>query len=146
VLASSRDRALESLVASLGLSERVTITGFLDPERELPLAYRAADVLTCASECEGQGIAFLEGMASGLPVVAVDRYAVREIVIDGETGLLVAPGDEVAFAAALDRLIGDRELRRRFGEEGRRRAAPHDLEPSVDDIERLLQRLARERP
>jgi glycosyltransferase involved in cell wall biosynthesis len=61
-------------------------------------------------------------MACGRPVVATTMGGIPEVVIDGETGLLVPPGDPVALAAALGRLIGDASLRRRLGRAGRERA------------------------
>jgi glycosyltransferase involved in cell wall biosynthesis len=72
-------------------------------------------------------------MAAGLPVVATDVGAVREVVEDGVNGFLVAPGDDAAIAAAVERLVADRELRARLGAAGRalveRRCA---LEPLAD--------------
>jgi glycosyltransferase involved in cell wall biosynthesis len=65
----------------------------------------------------------LEAMAAGLPVVASAVGGVPEMVVDGETGFLVDPEDAPALRVALDRLLADPSLRRRFGEAGRRRAA-----------------------
>jgi glycosyltransferase involved in cell wall biosynthesis len=62
-------------------------------------------------------------MAAGLPVVASRVGGISEIVADGETGLLVEPDDAESLAAALERLVDDAELRARFGEAGRQRAA-----------------------
>ena len=64
-------------------------------------------------------------MAAGLPVVATDVGGVAESVVDGETGLLVPPGDPGALAAALDRLLTDSALRLRLGTAGRERARRH---------------------
>jgi glycosyltransferase involved in cell wall biosynthesis len=81
------------------------------------------DVLALASvpRSEGMPTVILEAMACGLPVVATDVGAVRELVIDGETGLVVSPGDRDGFAAALARLADDDGLRRSMGELGRSR-------------------------
>ena len=69
-------------------------------------------------------------MAAGLPVVASRVGGVPEQVVDGETGLLVDPGDPKPLAAALERLTGDPALRRRLGAAGRVRAEERfDLEP-----------------
>jgi glycosyltransferase involved in cell wall biosynthesis len=62
-------------------------------------------------------------MAHGRPVVAGAVGGLLDLVVDGETGLLVPPGDVTALRGALERLLGDEELRRRLGAAGRERAA-----------------------
>jgi glycosyltransferase involved in cell wall biosynthesis len=96
--------------------------GFVPPE-ELARLYARAAVLACPSHREGFGVACLEAMAHGRPVVASAVGGLLDLVVDGETGVHVPPGDVPALRAALERLLGDRELRRRMGEAGRRRAA-----------------------
>lgn len=83
------------------------------------------DVLALSSvpRSEGMPTVILEAMACGLPVVATDVGAVRELVRDGETGFVVAPGDDAALADSLAALSDDSELRTRMGEAGRRRFA-----------------------
>ena len=76
-----------------------------------------------ASRAENQPLAILEAMARSLPVVATNVGAIPEQVIDGETGLLVEPGDAVALAAALATLLRSPELRARYGEAGLKRFA-----------------------
>jgi len=81
------------------------------------------------------GLVALEAAAAGKPVVASDTGGLRDIVVDGESGLLVAPGDRHALVAALSRLIGDARLRERFGAEAVRRAeafAPQTVVPLVE--------------
>jgi glycosyltransferase involved in cell wall biosynthesis len=117
--------ALRRLAGELGLSGRVELCGHVPFER-LAAAYRNSDVFCLPSLQEGFGIVFLEAMAAGLPVVACRAAAVPEVVPDGQCGLLVPPGDEPALAAALDRLIGNPDERRRMGAAGRRRAASYD--------------------
>ena len=64
----------------------------------------------------------LEAMLAGLPVVATRVSAIPEVVVDGETGLLVEPGDETSTAEAVGALLADRARARGLGEAGRRRA------------------------
>jgi len=64
----------------------------------------------------------LEAMMAGKPVIASNVGAIPEIVIEGETGVLVDAGDEAGLADAVDRLVKDDELRRAMGQNGRRRA------------------------
>jgi colanic acid/amylovoran biosynthesis glycosyltransferase len=99
-------------------------SGFLQRE-ELARRYARAAVVVCPSRREGFGVVCAEAMAHGRPVVASAVGGLAELVVDGETGLLVAPGDRIALRAALDRLLADRELRRRLGEAGRKRIAEH---------------------
>jgi glycosyltransferase involved in cell wall biosynthesis len=98
--------------------------GFAPPD-ELAKLYARAAIVACPSHREGFGVACLEAMAHGRPVVASAVGGLLDLVLDGETGIHVPPGDVNALRAALERLLGDRELRRQMGEAGRRRAAAH---------------------
>jgi glycosyltransferase involved in cell wall biosynthesis len=81
-----------------------------------------ASMFVLSSRFEGLPMVLLEAMRAGLPVVAFDcPTGPREVVADGETGLLIEDGDEAALGAAMLRLIDDEALRRRFGAAGRRR-------------------------
>lgn len=91
------------------------------PREALPARLAGADVFAAPSLYEGgPGFVILEAMACGLPVVASAGSGAAESVRDGETGLLVPPGDETALAGALERLLADRELRLRMGAAARR--------------------------
>jgi glycosyltransferase involved in cell wall biosynthesis len=104
------------------VAARVTMTGFV-PHDEIVEHYRTADLLVCPSVWdEPFAVPPLEGMASGLPVVASAVGGFVECVEPGKTGLLVPPGDSQALAAAISSLVEDRELRERFGAAGRDRA------------------------
>jgi len=104
------------------LRERVPgALGFV-PHDELQRLYARAAVVACPSRREGFGVACLEAMAHARPVVATDVGGLRDLVVDGETGLVVPPRDPAALRAALERLLGDEELRRRLGKAGRERA------------------------
>jgi phosphatidylinositol alpha 1,6-mannosyltransferase len=98
--------------------------GFL-PHHELEQRYERAAVVACPSHREGFGVVCAEAMAHGRPVVAGDTGGLRDLVVHEETGLLVPPGDVPALREALSRLLGDADLRRRFGEAGRKRIAEH---------------------
>ena len=112
--------ALEALAAELGVAERLVVTGWTRAaRRHLP----TFDVLAVPSLWEGMPLVILEAMHAGLPVVASDVGSVAEAVLDGETGYVVAPGDETALRERLARLLGDAELRARLGAHGRAIAA-----------------------
>jgi glycosyltransferase involved in cell wall biosynthesis len=91
------------------------------PHPELERLYARAAVVACPSRREGFGVACAEAMAHGRPVVASAVGGLLDLVMDGETGLLVPPRDPAALRAALERLLGDRELRLRLGAAGRER-------------------------
>lgn len=106
--------------------------GFV-PHGELQGLYARAAVVACPSRREGFGVACLEAMAHARPVVATDVGGLRDLVVDGETGLVVPPRRPEALRAALERLLGDQELRRRLGAAGRDRAREHFSWQAVTD-------------
>jgi len=116
-------RAIESAIERLRIQESVRLAGRLT-EDQVRAAYRAHDVVALASIEIGTGKrdgipnVLVEAMATARPVVASDLPAVRELVVDGETGLLVPPRDAAALATALARMR-DAELRREWGRAGR---------------------------
>ena len=95
--------------------------GFV-PHAELEKLYARAAVVVLPSHREGLPLCVIEAMAHGKPVVASAVGGIPELVRDGETGFLVAPGDVAGLRAALERLLGDSGLRRRMGATGRARA------------------------
>lgn len=87
-----------------GVAERVHLAGKRVPP-ELGDAYRAMDLFAFASTSETQGLVVAEAMTAGLPVVAIDAPGVREVVRDGDNGLLLDDPDSEQFAAALERAL-----------------------------------------
>ena len=113
-------------------SEIPNALGFV-PHEQLGDLYARAAVVACPSHREGFGVACLEAMAHGKPVVASDVGGLRDLVVDGETGIRVPPGDVRALRAALERLLADGDLRRTLGTHARERAAHYFTWPSVTD-------------
>jgi glycosyltransferase involved in cell wall biosynthesis len=118
--------ALRRTHARLGLAGSVEFLGEVS-RRTLAVEYAGADCFCLPSVQEGFGIVFTEAMAAGLPVVACRAAAIPEVVLDGQTGLLVDPRDPGGLAKALETLLRDATLRRELGEHGRRRAESFDL-------------------
>jgi len=109
-------QALQTQADALGIARAVVLAGV---QTDVNPFLAAADVFAFPSVGEGLGIALMEAMATGLPVVASRADGIVEVVEDGVDGLLVAPGDPVPLAEALGRLAGDPALRRRLGEAAR---------------------------
>jgi glycogen synthase len=112
---------LRRQAAELGAGANLEFLGFVEERASLPPHYRRASVLCAPSHHEG-GVSnvYLEAMACGCPVIAADNGGTPEAVLDGQTGFLVPADDAEATAAALDRVLGDAQLRRRLGEQARR--------------------------
>ncbi len=109
-------------IAALGLKERVRLWGPL-PDVQLASLLRRSDVIAMPFSYEGFGIAYLEGMAHGLPALACRSGGAGEIVAHGENGYLLEPEDVTGLATRLRQLIKDRDellrlslgARQRFG-------------------------------
>jgi phosphatidylinositol alpha-1,6-mannosyltransferase len=119
---------LRRLAEELGVRDRVVFAGYV-PDEELPGLYAACDAFVMPSRAlalrdgiEGFGTVFLEAGACAKPVIGGRSGGVSEAVEDGVTGLLVDPHDVRALVAALRRVLGDAELRKRMGQAARARA------------------------
>jgi glycosyltransferase involved in cell wall biosynthesis len=137
------------LCAALGLGDRVTLLGDVS-RAQLAEEYVNADCFCLPTVQEGFGVVFLEAMSAGLPVVACRAAAVPEVVLDGETGVLVPPRDPEALARALEFLLLDAPRMRALGEAGRRRASAFTPERVagrfLEVVTPLLGRREREAP
>jgi glycosyltransferase involved in cell wall biosynthesis len=112
------EQATKARVEALGLDGSVLLPGRVEPRDWLA----RADVFAHTSRWEGFGIVLLEAMQSGLPVVATSVSAIPEIVVDGKTGYLTAPGDAGSIAHRISQLLADPALRQLLGDAGRARA------------------------
>jgi glycosyltransferase involved in cell wall biosynthesis len=134
-LLAAADGDVKLTVAGDGpLRDRVPqALGFV-PHDELGPLYERAAVVAVPSHREGFGVVCAEAMAYGRPVVAGAVGGLLDLVVDGETGLLVPPRDVAALREALHRLLADEELRRRLGENARRRVREHFSWARVTDL------------
>jgi glycosyltransferase involved in cell wall biosynthesis len=133
------EKELRKHAEDLGVAERVTFIGAL-AESEVAEVMHQVDGFAFASEHETQGLAILEAMAAGLPVVAVRAPAISEAVHDGITGFLVAPTPE-AIAAKWGILGSDPLARRKMGMAGREAAMPLSTEAVGLRLEKLYAEL-----
>ena len=119
-------RGLPLVVVGDGpLRPRIPGTRGFAPRHELERLYDEAAVVAVPSRREGFGVTCLEAMAHAKPVVASAIGGLLDLVVDGQTGLLVPPRDPPALRNALERLLGDGDLRRSLGAAGRERAREH---------------------
>jgi glycosyltransferase involved in cell wall biosynthesis len=135
--------ALRERVRTLGLDGSVIFAGFLGGENKLS-ALAAADVFVLPSYSENFGVAPVEAMAAGVPVVISEHVGVSEEVRENEAGLVV-PAADGAFAHALKTLLDDRDLRRRLGANGRRLAqARFSPEATARELAALYDRILKQ--
>jgi glycosyltransferase involved in cell wall biosynthesis len=122
---------------------------FVGPVDEVPAVLRALDVLVNASASEPFGLSVLEAQACGVPVIGTDAGGIPEFVTDGETGLLVAPGEPDALAAGLSRILGAPGLRHDLATAARdgvvARHTLADRAQAMADVYRALARAGTER-
>lgn len=136
----SQREAIEESIRSLGLQHRFKLLGHVEDIRPV---LAATDVLVSSSDTEGVPQAAAQAMAMEVPVVHTDVGSVGELIRDGVTGLLVPPGDPVALARALARLLDSPELARQCARRGREHVVRHHsrekmVERVLDVYERLL--------
>jgi L-malate glycosyltransferase len=131
--------ALEAQIREMGLEGRFTLLGSV---ADVPGFLAGLDVAVLCSRAEGMSNAVLEYVAAGRAVVSTAVGATPEMIEDGVHGLLVPPCDDVALAAAIDRLLRDRRLAARLGEAARRRARErYSREAMVRRFEDFYERL-----
>ena len=111
---------LHAKAAAVGVARSVHFTGFL-PDSALRAVLRHAAVFAMPSRGEGFGLVYLQAMRAGVACLGSRDDAAADVIVDGETGLLVPQQDPEAIAGALARLLTDESMRRRMGEAARRR-------------------------
>jgi glycosyltransferase involved in cell wall biosynthesis len=134
---------LEALVDELGIGAAVTMPGAARHDQIAGLL-ASASVVAIPSRYEGMPLVALEAAAAGRPVVATPVHGLADVVVDGETGLLVAPEHAEPLAVALAGLLGDPVRAAALGEAARRRVVERfSLERAVEAYDALFQRLLR---
>lgn len=116
------ERSLRTIAQQSNLDSTVE---FLGQRQDAAALMATADLVVIPSRSESFGLVALEAMAQGKPVIASDTGGLKDIVIDGQTGLLVRPNDPTALADAILRILRDSDLAKRMGDQGRRRVQEH---------------------
>lgn len=132
---------LAALARELGVAGRVVFAGWRE---EVPDLLRAMDLFVLPSLNEGMGKALVEAMFVGLPVVATRVGGVPDLVGEGRSGLLVAPGQPEALAAAILELAADPRRRRDLGARAAQVAREYSVESMIEKLDRLYQSLLKE--
>ena len=128
---------LEALAGSLGVAERVTFAGV---RRDIPDMLAAMDAFAMPSLWEGFGIALIEAMVAGVPVVATSIPPFQEIITDREDALIVPIEDAGALASAMELLLDDASLSRKLGEAARTRViSRYGIESTVQSHTKLYE-------
>jgi glycosyltransferase involved in cell wall biosynthesis len=115
-------RSVNETVAQLGLDQGILCPLFIE---DIPAMMQCIDILVHPARREGLGRVVMEAMAAGKPVVGVQAGGVKELICDGETGLLFPPGDPGAIAEAVETLLSDPVLNARIGERAASYAREH---------------------
>lgn len=127
---------LVDLVRSLQIEDSVRFLGRVMPPDIIDI-YRASTAFATASETETQGIVLIEAAATGLPLIAVDAGAVRELCRDKKNGVLCRPGDIDAMSDAVVSLLTDKKLRDKYGKASLAIAQRHDLGYTLSRFEEI---------
>jgi glycosyltransferase involved in cell wall biosynthesis len=138
---------VRALADALGIADRVQFTGLVPPSQVAGLL-RAADVLVLPNPASAISTRFtsplklFEYMAAGRPIVATDLPALREVLRDGQTAVLVTPGDASALAAGIERVVTDARLAERLATAARTAVDDYTWDRRAERLERLLAGLA----
>jgi glycosyltransferase involved in cell wall biosynthesis len=128
-------KGLKSLAQQLNITEHIIFSGYRD---DIPQIIEVIDIFTFPSFSESFGRSLLEAMAASKPIIASNVGGIPEIVVDGETGLLVPPSNSTELTAAISYLLEDDNLRKKMGRKGRKRVEElFTIEKNVKAIETL---------
>lgn len=129
-----KEEELRKLAKKLQVEERVHFLGY---RRDLPYIYQSADVFALPSYREGLGLASIEAMYFGLPIITSNRHGINDYSITGVTGYKYAPKDYDGFAEGLTTLLNDAELREKMGDYNKGFAQEFSVEKSVSRMQEI---------
>jgi glycosyltransferase involved in cell wall biosynthesis len=126
---------LEEQVARLGLSDNVSVTGYVSDEEKLAAYHRSTAVVIPSVGPENFPTVALEALGVGRPLIASRMGGLPELVAPGENGFLVEPGDPAALARAMSRVLDDTELAARMGARSRELAENYSMDLFLERLE-----------
>jgi glycosyltransferase involved in cell wall biosynthesis len=129
---------LQALAEKLGVDDSLE---FIGQRYDIPELLKVADIFAHPSKREGLGIATLEAMAAGLPVVTSNIQGIKDYSIDGETGFSLDPNDVLGYASAIQKLIDDPSLRRSMGEKNVNSVKKWSIENSTSQLTSIINEL-----
>lgn len=129
---------LEKLVREKGIEDKVKFPGRIMPPK-LQEVYRTGTLFATASKTETQGIVLIEAAATGLPLVAVDAGAVRELCQNKKNGLLCKPDNVRQMARAMVKILNDKKLQEQYGAGSLEIAKKHDINHTLSRFEEIYQ-------
>jgi glycosyltransferase involved in cell wall biosynthesis len=132
---------LTELAAAQGVDKDVIFTGHIP---DVHRVYSVLDILVVPSRWEGLALVWVEGMASGKPIVATNVGAILEVVVQNETALLVPPSIPSSIASSVIRLLKNPEEARTMGEKGRERAEMFSWDRSAMQLDNLYKKMMEE--
>lgn len=126
---------LNELATELGASRNIHLLGF---RRDIPEMCKISDVFAFPSFREGLGMAALEAMACGLPIITSNVHGIVDYSIDGITGYCYSPNDVCGFANAIEQLMNNLSLRNDMKDRNIEFAKKFDIEKSIDEVSRII--------
>lgn len=128
---------LKKLSISYGIEDKIHFLGF---RRDVPNVLCSADIFIFPSLWEGLGLAGLEAMYMGIPVIGSKRQGIKDYVRDGETGLLFNPENEQDLSNAINKIINNHNLVDKFRKKGKEVALLYSIENSINEIEDIYKK------
>ena len=135
---------LERLASGYDLGDSVKFLGRVMPP-DLYELYKIGDVFVTASEIETQGIVLIEAAATGLPLIAVNKGAVKEVCQDGQNGVLCEPGNIEEISDAMIKILSDDELFKKYSKKSLEIAHGHDFEKTLDSFINIYNKVVKDK-
>ena len=127
---------LENLAKSLGVENQVHFLGY---RRDIPNLFKAVDLLAFPSLREGLGMASIEAMSAGLPLVTSNRHGINDYSEQGKTGFKYNPNDYKGFAEGIKTIVYDKELKKQMGEYNARLSQNYTVEVSMAKLGKIYE-------